>query len=87
MFDVGWGSSVAACREALPQAVFSLRLSPVRVAQLTPAEIAADLERMLHEAGPLQRAAICCINLDDTTPDANVRAIFEVADRYRRYGA
>ncbi len=87
LFDVGWGSDVAACRAALPQAVFSLRLSPVRVSQLTPAEITADLEQLLREAGPLERAAICCINLDDTTPDANVRAIFEVADRYRRYGA
>ena len=28
-------------RAALPEAIFSLRLSPVRVAGLTPAEVAA----------------------------------------------
>ncbi len=86
-FDVGWGSDVAACRAALPDAVFSLRLSPVRVARSNPAEVAADVETLLRQAGPSQRAALCCINLDDTTPDANVHAIFEVAARYRRYGA
>ncbi|MFM8321041.1 MAG: hypothetical protein ACKOC5_09030, partial [Chloroflexota bacterium] len=29
--DVGWGSDVAACRRALPEAFFNLRLSPVRM--------------------------------------------------------
>jgi len=86
-FDVGWGSDIAACRAALPHAIFSLRLSPVRVATLTPAEVAADVESVLRAAGPLDRAVLCCINLDDKTPDENVHAIFEVAARYRRYGA
>ncbi len=86
-FDVGWGSDVAACRAALRGAVFSLRLSPVRVATLSPAEVSADVEGLLRAAGPLERAAICCINLDDTTPDENVRTIFETVERYRKYGA
>ncbi len=86
-FDVGWGSDVAACRAALPNAIFSLRLSPVRVGGVTPSEVAADVEGLLCSAGPLERAALCCINLDDKTPDENVRAIFEVAERYRGYGA
>jgi len=86
-FDIGWGSDVAACRTALPQAIFSLRLSPVRVSTLTPAEVAADVEGLLRAAGPLERAALCCINMDDKTPDENVRAIFQAAGRYRRYGA
>ncbi len=85
-FDVGWGSDVAACRAALPTAVFSLRLSPVRIAALTPAQVAADVEGLLREAGSLHRAALCCVNLDDKTPDENVRTIYEVAERYRRYG-
>ncbi len=87
LFDVGWGSDIAACRAALPQAILSLRLSPVRVSTLSPAEVAADVEGLLRAAGPLERAALCCINLDDQTPDENVRAIFQVAERYRRYGA
>ncbi|HEX9114505.1 MAG TPA: hypothetical protein VGA61_00430 [Anaerolineae bacterium] len=86
-FDVGWGSDVAACRAALPNAIFSLRLNPVRVANLGPREVADDTRGLLAAAGPLQQAALCCINLDDTTPDENVRAIFEVAQTYRRYGA
>jgi hypothetical protein len=86
-FDVGWGSDVEACRAALPNAIFGLRLSPVRVATMTPAQVAADVEKLLCASGPLSRAALCCINLDDQTPDENVRAIFEVAERYRRYGA
>jgi len=85
-FDVGWGSDVATCRAALPNAIFSLRLSPVRVATLTPTEVMADVENLLHTAGPLERAALCCINMDDTTPDANVRSIFEVVERHRRCG-
>ncbi len=84
-FDVGWGSDIAACRSALPNAFFSLRLSPIRVAILTPEQVAEDAEGLLHAAGPLSQAALCCINLDDSTPDENVRAIFRVAERYRRY--
>lgn len=86
-FDVGWGSDVEACRAALPDAFFSLRLSPVRMATLTARQVAEDTEALLRAAGPLQQAALCCINLDDTTPDENVRAMFQVAERYRRYGA
>jgi uroporphyrinogen-III decarboxylase len=86
-FDVGWGSDVAACRRQLPDAFFSLRLSPARMLRATPAEIAADTEALLRAAGPLQLAGICCINMDHGTPDANIFALFEVVERYRRYGA
>ncbi|MBM3334737.1 hypothetical protein FJY63_08755, partial [Candidatus Sumerlaeota bacterium] len=63
-FDVGWGSDVVACRKILPEAFFSLRLSPARVSTLTPDEVAADVEGLLRAAGPLERAALCCVNLD-----------------------
>jgi hypothetical protein len=71
----------------LPNAIFSLRLSPVRLAGQTPAEVTADVEALLSASGPLERAALCCINMDDRTPDENVRAIFEAVEPYRRYGA
>jgi hypothetical protein len=87
LFDVGWGSDVAACRASLPNAVFSLRLNPVRVASLSREEVVADVEGLLRAAGPLERAAVCCINMDDKTPDENVRAIFQTVERYHRYGA
>ena len=86
-FDVGWGSDIAACRAALPNAIFSLRMSPVRVATLTRDQVIADAESLLRAAGPLERAALCCVNLGERTPDDNVRAIFEIAEQYRKFGA
>jgi hypothetical protein len=50
-------------------------------------QVVADLERLLRAAGPLERAAVCCINPDDRTPNVNVRAIFETVERYRHMGA
>jgi hypothetical protein len=47
----------------------------------------AAKDSVARAAGPLERAALCCINLDDQTPDDNVRAIFAMAERYRQYGA
>jgi uroporphyrinogen-III decarboxylase len=81
--DVGWGSDVAACRWALPQAFFNLRLSPVRMLTCTPAEIAADTEALLRAADPLDRAGVCCINMDAGTPDENIFAMYAVVERFR----
>lgn len=81
--DVGWGSDVTACRQALPDAHFSLRLNPARLRTQTPAQVRADVERLLDQAGPLDRVAVCCVALDAATPDENVRAIFETAADYR----
>jgi hypothetical protein len=86
-YDVGWGSDVAASRRALPDAFFSLRLSPVRMLSATPDAIAADAEQLLQSCPRLERAGVCCINLDADTPDENVWALFAVVQRYRRFGA
>ncbi|MEJ2209511.1 MAG: uroporphyrinogen decarboxylase family protein [Anaerolineae bacterium] len=85
--EVGWGSDVAACRRALPDAFLNLRLSPVRMLQCTPGDIARDTEALLLAAGPLERVGVCCINMDAGTPDENIRAMFDVIRRYRSYGA
>ena len=82
--DVGWGSDVAACRRVLPDAILSLRLNPARLRAQTPSEVRADVGRLLDAAGPLDRTALCCVAMDAATPDENIRAIFEVAERYRR---
>ncbi|NOZ72160.1 MAG: hypothetical protein GXP38_09645 [Chloroflexi bacterium] len=87
MVGVGWGSDVALVRQALPDAFLNLRLSPVRMLQATPQEIAADTENLLQMAGPLEQVGICCINMDYGTPDENLFAMVEVVERYRRYGA
>ena len=55
--------------------------------QCTPQEIAADTEKVLCAAGSLEKIGICCINMDDGTPDENIFAMFEVIQKYRRYGA
>ncbi|MBN1995445.1 MAG: hypothetical protein JW953_22345 [Anaerolineae bacterium] len=86
-FDVGWGSDVARCREALPDVFFNLRLNPVRMLQCSPQEIANDTEKLLMAAGPLAQAGVCCINMDDGTPDENIFAMMEIVQRYRRFGA
>jgi hypothetical protein len=83
-FDVGWGSDIRACRATLPDAIFSLRLSPVRVSTLSRAEVIADVERVLNAGAPLERAVVCCINMDGETPDENVRAIYETVERFRK---
>ncbi len=77
--DVGWGSDVARCRKALPNAFLNLRLSPVRVLRESADQIRRDAERLLEAAGADARAGLCCINIDYGTPDENVRAMLEVA--------
>jgi hypothetical protein len=82
--DVGWGSDVAACRAALPDAWLSLRLNPVKMLTATPEEVTADVESLLqaHDA-PWDKIAVCCINMDYGTPDQVVRAMFHTVARYR----
>ncbi len=84
--EAGWGSDIARVREALPNVFLNLRLSPIRMLQCTPQEIAQDTENLLRVAAPLEKVGLCCINLDHGTPDANLFAMFEVIERYRRRG-
>ena len=77
---------MAQCRAALPAAFLNLRLSPIRLLSCTPAEAAADAERLLAAAGPLDNVGLCCINMDYGTPDENLFAVYEVVERYRRRG-
>jgi uroporphyrinogen-III decarboxylase len=86
MAGVGWGSDVAAVQEALPGVFLNLRLSPVRMLQATPREIAADTEKLLLEAGPLENVGVCCINMDYGTPDENIYAMYEVVQKFRKSG-
>ena len=78
-YDVGWGSKVAECRRALPDAFLNLRLSPMRMLQCTTDEIRGDAERLLGEAGRRERVGLCAINMDFGTPDANVFALLNAA--------
>ena len=83
MVDVGWGSDVAAVREALPDAFLNLRLNPVRMFTATPQEIAEDTEELLRAADPLKKVGVCCINMDYGTPDENIFAMYKVVQSFR----
>ena len=85
--EAGWGSDAARCRGLLPDAFLNLRLSPVRMLNCSPREIAEDTSDLLRAAQPLDHVGICCINMDAGTPDENIFAMYEVIERYRRYGA
>jgi uroporphyrinogen-III decarboxylase len=82
--DVGWGSDVSLCREALPDKFLSLRLSPVRMMSESPDVIAQDIRDLVQAAGPIESAGLCCINMDYGTPDENIRTLFDIAAEYRR---
>jgi uroporphyrinogen-III decarboxylase len=80
--DVGWGSDVARSAAALPDAFLNLRLSPVRMLDCSAGEIRRDCESLLEQAGRRDNVGLCCINMDHGTPDANVLAMFETAERF-----
>ena len=85
-FDVGWGADIARCRKLIPDAFFNVRLSPVKIRTCAAGEVERDLVNLLESAGDLSKVGICCINMDYGTPDENVAKIFEVAERYRKFG-
>jgi hypothetical protein len=64
-----------------PVIFFSLRLGPVRLLGAAPPGIAAEAS-----CPSLERAQVCCTNMDADTPDDDVWAMFEVVQRYRRCG-
>jgi hypothetical protein len=82
-FDVGWGSDVARSSADLPDAFLNLRLSPVRMLQLSEQEIYDDVRALLRAAGRRERVGVCSINMDRDTPDQNVRAMFRATEDYQ----
>lgn len=81
-FDVGWGSDVAKCRDAFPEAFLNLRLSPVDMLWKKPEEMREITTRLLAAGYSPGKTGICCINMDDGTPDENVMAMIEAAEGY-----
>ena len=82
--DVGWGSDIAACRAALPEAWLSLRLNPVKMLNATADEAAADTEKLLQAHGaPWDKVAVCCSNMEYGTPDEAIRAVCLTGARSR----
>ena len=86
-FDVGWGSDIFYCRNLLSDAFFNIRLSPVKIKDCTPDEVKSDIEKLFSKVDALSNTGLCCINMDYGTPDENVAAIFETAEKYKKIGA
>jgi len=84
--DVGWGSDLARCRKALPNAFLNIRLSPARMATCSPDDIREDVRRLARDAGRLDLIGFCCVNLDDQVSDENVRALFAAVSEIRDEG-
>lgn len=83
-FDVGWGSHVAEVSRQLPGAFLNLRMNPVRAMQCTAEELYEDAAHLLRECGRRELVGLCCINMDASTPDENVRSIVRAARDYER---
>jgi len=79
--EVGWGSDVAAVRRLFPDTHLNARYSPVKMRDATPEVIARDVKALIQAGRPLGLLSLSVVGLDDTVPDANVRAFFEAADR------
>jgi hypothetical protein len=81
-FDLGWGGDVPVLRKALPNTFLNLRLPPQEISRWTAEQVKSTVKRLVTEASPggakdYGLVGICCINMDDTVPDANIDAIFE----------
>lgn len=81
-YDVGWGSDVAAVSAAAPGVYLNLRMNPVRAMQCGETEIYEDALYLLKACGRRERVGLCCINMDPSTPDANVRAMMRAVADY-----
>ncbi|NJD03683.1 MAG: hypothetical protein FIA99_14060 [Ruminiclostridium sp.] len=78
-FDVGWGSDIRKCRELLPDAFFNLRLNPVKILTCSDNEVEEDIIKLVENNGGIRNAGICCINMDNGTPDINIKKVFDTA--------
>jgi hypothetical protein len=81
--DVGWGGDVRLIRGHLPATFLNLRLSPVRMISWSPDEVRATVRRLVADSGDPALTGICCINMDEKVPDANISAMFETVRQLR----
>ena len=75
LYDVGWGSDIAVCRGALPEAVFGLRIDPVQIKIWSTGDVEREVRRCVEASGDLENTALCCLNMDAHVPDENVRTL------------
>ncbi len=82
--DVGAGGDIQVLRNALPRAFLNLRLDPVRLREQSPEQIHGLVQDLAQASGHPTLTGLCCINMDDTVTDEQVKAIFEAVGDLRR---
>lgn len=75
--DLGWGGDVKVLREHLPDTFLNIRLSPVEIARQSHDEIRETITSLVHDSGNPYLTGVCCINMDDSVTDDQIRTIFE----------
>ena len=82
--DVGWGGDVALLRRHLPRTFFNIRLDPVSIVRMTPAEIRETIIRLVRQSDNPWLTGVCCINMDNTVTDNQINAIFDTVTELRK---
>jgi hypothetical protein len=81
--DLGWGGDVALLRRHLPKTFFNIRLDPVSIVRMTPAEIRETIIRLVRQSDNPWLTGVCCINMDNTVSDEQINAIFDTVKELR----
>ncbi len=81
--DVGWGGDIKELRRYLPKTFLNIRLDPVTLRLLSEEELEETIIGLVTESGNLGLTGLCCINMDDQTPDSRIRTIFKTAGKLR----
>ena len=85
--DVGSGSDLEACSRFYPNSFLNLRMNPVHMLQNSENEIYREVQDNLRMCGRAANVGVCCINMDGSTPDRNVKAMFRAVDDLRTRAA
>jgi uroporphyrinogen-III decarboxylase len=85
--EIGFGSDVKRCREALgPDVAVNARISPVLMKNGTPEDVAAEVKKLIDQGAPLENYSIDTVGLTYGTPDENVKIARRSAAEYRKMG-
>ena len=82
--DIGWGSDIRSCRNAMPNSWLSLRVDPVRMQTASPQDAPEMVSKLLQAHGePWDRVAIVCSGIDYGTSDETIRSMFNTVSKHR----
>jgi uroporphyrinogen-III decarboxylase len=85
--EIGFGSDVKRCRQALgPDVAVNARISPVLMKNGTPEEVAAEVKKLIDQGAPLENYSIDTVGLTYGTPDENVKTARRTAEQYGKIG-